>query len=134
MRAGIGPGVRQIFSPQGRVGVQQVSLARTERPGLDEHPNRDASPHDARLTAADAGRGLDPWKGITQIAHNPLKQLGLLGAGDLLEQTLNVVDSAHGDDLHGCVRFQDGRHYSRLPGAKICPPGGAEVTAPRGLY
>jgi len=86
VRAVVGPGVGQILGAQGGVGPQQIGLARPELAGLDEHPHRDARAHNTRLAAAQAGRGLDARERIAQVAHDPLEQLGLLGAGYLLSR------------------------------------------------
>ena len=99
MRAVVGSGVSEILRPQGGIGPQQVNLARPELTGLHKYPDRNACAYNTWLTAANAGHGLDTRKGIAQVTHDPLEQLRLLGAVDLLEQQLNIVYGAQRDHL-----------------------------------
>jgi hypothetical protein len=87
----IGPDVRQILGSQGRIGAQQLGLARPQMPGLDQQPDGDPGADNAGLPATDLRRALDSREGITQILHYPLEDLGLFGSRHLGKQALSLL-------------------------------------------
>ena len=70
----IGPCIRQILSPQGRIGPKQISFACTESSRLLKQPNRDARPDNARLPTRDSRTGFNPRERLAQIIYQPLQQ------------------------------------------------------------
>ena len=73
----ISPRSCQILRGKRGVCAQQIRLAGSEPPCLDEQPDRDARAHDARFTAADAGRRLDARKCLVEVIDDPAQDLRL---------------------------------------------------------
>jgi hypothetical protein len=72
------PRIRQILGSQRGITAQEVGLARSQSPGLNQEPNGNTSAEDTRLPSAHVRPALNPWECVTQIARNPLKDQSLL--------------------------------------------------------
>jgi len=92
----IGPGVCQILRGESGVGAEQIRLAGSEPPSLDEQPDRNARAHDARFTAADAGRRLDAGKCLVKVVDDPAQHLRLFRAGERGNLRLDFRKRTHG--------------------------------------
>jgi predicted nucleotidyltransferase len=88
-------GIGQVLGPKRGIRPQELGLARPQSSGLDQHPDRDPGPDDARVTAADRRVGLDTWVAVSQIAHNPLKNPSFLPLSHLGEQPLGFLKLGH---------------------------------------
>src|SRR5207249_4359181 len=96
MRAGVGPSVDQILGAQGWVRVQDLSVAETGTARLLKEPHGDARPHDDHIAAAHTGDTLDAREGIAQVPRDPLEDLRLLGAAEVLKELSDMDEIAHG--------------------------------------
>src|SRR5580658_5105517 len=95
MGAMISPGVCQILRGERRVGAQQIRLAGSEPPSLDEQPDRDARTHNARFTAADARHRLDAGKCLVKVVDDPTQYLRLFSPGQRGDLRLDFRKRTH---------------------------------------
>src|SRR5436305_2462350 len=105
MSAVEGPGIGQILGPKSRIRPQELGLARPQSPRLDQQPDRNPGPNDARVAAADLRIGLDTRVAVSKIAHNPLKKLRFLSRSHLGEQPLGFLKLGHRRSSRTGIRY-----------------------------
>ncbi len=80
------PRLDDIFRPERRIASQEIGFTGPQPTSLFQHPDRNASSDDTRLTATHPRSALDPGKCISQIIDHRLNQLSLFGSGESRQQ------------------------------------------------
>jgi hypothetical protein len=85
------PGVDEVFGPQGRIALENISFADAETARLHQHPYGNASADNAGFAAADSGINVNSGRGVAKIARDSDQQFGLFTRCQGIQQPLNTT-------------------------------------------
>ena len=95
MDTSISPGIREVFSAQRRIGIQQVAFVHAQPPVPLQQPDGNSSSRDTRIAPTDGWGRVDARKIISQFPDDPFEELGFLAPGKRGQEPFDFMHWFH---------------------------------------